>query len=114
MRYVILPQALAVMIPPFGNTAIDFLKFTSFVSLVTISDVTLRTQQVRESIGHTGALFAILLLLFFAASLVIAQSARELERYLRRRRGEPVPGRRIPFRSILLGRATAPPMGAKP
>jgi polar amino acid transport system permease protein len=94
-RHVILPQALAVMIPPFGNTAIDFLKFTSFVSLVTVSDVTLRAQQVRETVGHTSVVFALLLVMFFATSLVIAQVMRELERYLRRRRGEPVPRRRL-------------------
>src|SRR4051812_5480819 len=44
MRRVILPQAIPRMLPPFGNVAIDTLKATALVSLVTVSDLTFRAQ----------------------------------------------------------------------
>jgi polar amino acid transport system permease protein len=36
---IILPQALPVMIPPFGNALVTMLKFTALVSLVTIQEL---------------------------------------------------------------------------
>lgn len=84
-RYVIFPQAFLTMIPAFGNTAITFLKFTSLVSLVTVSDLTLRAGHVQTALGQTLSVFGIALVLYFLVSLVIAHSTRALERTLRRR-----------------------------
>jgi len=39
MRHVILPQALMLMIPPFGNQLIEMLKGTALVSMITVPEL---------------------------------------------------------------------------
>jgi putative glutamine transport system permease protein len=39
MRYVVLPQALRVTIPPIGNTALNMIKNSSLVSTVSVGDI---------------------------------------------------------------------------
>jgi polar amino acid transport system permease protein len=110
-RYVVFPQAITVMIPSFGNSAIDFLKFTSLVSLVTLADVTLRAQEVNGEIGKTGTIYGLLLLVYFFTSVVIAQASRSLETYVRRRHsGRPARRRLLAFasRAFLGTRAKGP------
>lgn len=87
MRRVILPQALPLMLPPFGNVSVDLLKASALVSLVTVSDLTFRTQQVRSSTGETALLFGLILVIYFALALVLALFWHALERRVRIDRG---------------------------
>lgn len=88
---VILPQALPVLIPPFGNSLINMLKFTSLVSLVTIQDLTYRAGTIRSTVGESGPIYGLTLLLYFAMALLVALAIRELERRVNRWAGrEPV------------------------
>src|SRR5262249_49072713 len=48
MRHVILPQALPLMLPTFGNNAIELLKGTAVVSLISLGDMTFQAQVVRS------------------------------------------------------------------
>lgn len=45
-RYVILPQALRVIIPPTGNETINMLKTTSLVSVIAAQDLLTRAQEI--------------------------------------------------------------------
>lgn len=45
MRYVILPQALRVILPPVGNEFITLLKDSSLVSVVAVADITRRGRE---------------------------------------------------------------------
>ncbi|MFL6053063.1 MAG: ectoine/hydroxyectoine ABC transporter permease subunit EhuC [Actinoallomurus sp.] len=81
LRRVVLPQAVALMLPPFGNLLIELLKGTAVVSLISIADLTFRAQQLRAATGHTAAAFAVVLVMYF----VIAQLLQVLVRYLERR-----------------------------
>lgn len=49
LRQVILPQAIPIILPPYGNLSIEVLKGTALVSLITLSDLTFRTQQIRAN-----------------------------------------------------------------
>ncbi|MFI0470213.1 ectoine/hydroxyectoine ABC transporter permease subunit EhuC [Saccharopolyspora sp. 5N102] len=80
MRYVILPQAIPAMIPPFGNVFVDLLKNTSLVSLVTVADLTFRAQMVRATTGATTAVFGTILVLYFVAAYVLSVGMGRLER----------------------------------
>lgn len=82
LRHVLLPQAFARMLPSLGNVAVDTLKNTALVSLVTISDLTFRAQQVRTSIGHTALLFGVLLVVYFVLSQLLTFGRHRLERRL--------------------------------
>jgi len=84
MRHVILPQALPLMLPTFGNNAIELLKGTAVVSLISLSDMTFQAQVVRAQTGSTLIPFATILLLYFAMSLLIGAGMRWLERRLTR------------------------------
>jgi polar amino acid transport system permease protein len=84
MRHVILPQAFVVMLPTFGNNAIELLKATAIVSLISLSDMTFQAQVVRAQTGNTAVPFLTILLLYFAMSTVLGSSIRALERNLAR------------------------------
>lgn len=45
MRYVILPQAIRVILPPVGNEFISLLKDSSLVSVVAVADITRRGRE---------------------------------------------------------------------
>lgn len=84
MRHVILPQALVLMLPTFGNNAIELLKGTAVVSLISLSDMTFQAQVVRAQTGNTAVPFLTILLLYFAMSSTISWSVRGLEQRLSR------------------------------
>jgi polar amino acid transport system permease protein len=45
MRYIILPQAIRVILPPVGNEFISLLKDSSLVSVVAVADITRRGRE---------------------------------------------------------------------
>ena len=81
LRRVLLPQAFALMLPPFGNLLTELMKGSAVVSLISIADLMLRAQQLRQSTGRTTAVFLVILVMYF----VIAQVLQLLVRYLERR-----------------------------
>lgn len=83
-RRVVLPQALVLMLPPAGNLAIDLLKLTSLVSLVTLSDITFEGQQLRLGAGDPVVIFCVLLVIYYVLSTIIAFTFRAMERRARR------------------------------
>jgi len=84
MRHVILPQALPLMMPTFGNNAIELLKATAVVSLISLTDMTFQAQVVRAQTGSTLIPFAMILGLYFLMSLAISGGMRWLERRVTR------------------------------
>ncbi|MCY4293027.1 MAG: ABC transporter permease subunit, partial [Roseovarius sp.] len=89
MRYVILPQAIPVMLPTFGNQGIELLKLTSVVSLITISDLTFSAQLVRTASGLTLEPFMAILIIYFILSSCIVQFVKLLEKRMAKGRGLP-------------------------
>jgi polar amino acid transport system permease protein len=81
LRRVLLPQAVALMLPPFGNLLIELMKGSAVVSLISIADLMLRAQQLRQSTGQTTSVFLVILVMYF----VIAQVLQLLVRYPERR-----------------------------
>ena len=63
---VILPQALIVMLPSFGNLAIEMVKATALISLITISELTFMGHALINITGDTKAVWTIVLLLYLA------------------------------------------------
>ncbi|MEK0084593.1 ectoine/hydroxyectoine ABC transporter permease subunit EhuC [Benzoatithermus flavus] len=82
LRHVILPQAFVIMLPTFGNNAIELLKATAVVSLISLSDMTFQAQVVRAQTGNTAVPFLTILVLYFLIASVIAGGVRRLERRL--------------------------------
>ena len=88
---IILPQALPVMIPPFGNALVTMLKFTSLVSLVTIQDLSLRADVVATSLGESATVFGLIIVIYYALALLLGSGAKWLERDVNRRTGRLTP-----------------------
>ncbi len=83
---MILPQALPVILPPFGNLTIEILKGTALVSLVGLRDLTfsadiLRTArtQMEVPIG-VPELFINVLIIYFVLAQIVSFTFRLLER----------------------------------
>ncbi|MDZ5696800.1 MULTISPECIES: ectoine/hydroxyectoine ABC transporter permease subunit EhuC [Phyllobacteriaceae] len=79
LRRIILPQAFVAMIPPWGNLFIELLKATALVSLITISDLTFKAQQMNQITFRTVEIFTIVLVMYLAISIVITVGTRTLE-----------------------------------
>ena len=88
LRHVILPQAVVLMIPPYGNLNIEVMKGTSLASLVTVNELTFEGQNLRTRIPvmddppTTVAIFTTALVLYFLLSQGIAFFYRWAERRL--------------------------------
>ncbi|MDZ7704040.1 MAG: ectoine/hydroxyectoine ABC transporter permease subunit EhuC [Trueperaceae bacterium] len=79
MRRVVLPQAFAMMLPPFGNLLIELLKATALVSLITLPDLTFQAMSLRMTTGRTTEIFVWLLVLYFVIAYPLTLLVRWLE-----------------------------------
>jgi len=70
-RYVLIPQAVPMMIPPFGNLLIELMKLTAVASLITIPDLTFSAQIVRAQTGLTLEPFLLILVVYFLIASVL-------------------------------------------
>lgn len=69
LRRVVLPQALAIAIPPLGNSLVDLLKGTSVASVIQVSELTRRADEI-----SAGALVVMPLLMVAAVIYLILVS----------------------------------------
>jgi polar amino acid transport system permease protein len=86
LRHVILPQALLLMLPPFGNNVIELLKMTAIVSLITINELTFQAQAIRSATGDTLLPYLAILILYYLLSLGLTAPLKWLEARLFPRR----------------------------
>ena len=87
-RYIVLPQALITMLPPYGNLLIEVMKASALVSVIALSDLTRMAQTLRAQPGgpSSAVLFGAALLLYFLLSLAITGVVRIAERFAGRGR----------------------------
>lgn len=79
-RYVLIPQAIPVMIPSFGNLQIELLKLTAVASLITISDLTFMAQIIRVQTALTLEPFLVIMVIYFILSSIMIGFTNFLER----------------------------------
>lgn len=79
-RLVILPQALAVMMPSFGNLLIELVKATSLVSLITLTELTFSGRQMVNTAGRAFEVWGLVLLIYFAMAYPLTHVVRLAER----------------------------------
>lgn len=81
MRLVILPQALRLMLPEFGNYSIQILKGTSLVSLIGVTDILYFGGIYRSSNLSEGAMvYFILLIIYFILALPLIYLSKKGEK----------------------------------
>ena len=88
MRRIILPQALMIMLPPWGNLLIELLKGTALVALISVSDLMFEAKQINGTTFLSIEAFGSALVLYYVmARLVVTPGMRSLERVMARRMG---------------------------
>lgn len=86
LRHVVLPQALPIILPPYGNLSIEVLKGTALVSLITLSDLAFEAQKIRinnvisEDPVSLAFLYINVLVIYLILSQLLAAGFRFLER----------------------------------
>lgn len=80
LQYVILPQAISRIIPPWINTAVEMVKASSLVSLVSVVDLMLAIQQIVGRTRETLLLYGVAALLYFAINYTISTVGLRLEK----------------------------------
>jgi len=80
MRYVVLPQALRVVLPPVGNEFIMLLKDTSLVSVVAVADLTRRGREFMAVHFNPIEVWALVALLYLIMTLFSARFIAWLEK----------------------------------
>jgi polar amino acid transport system permease protein len=88
MRRVILPQALLIMLPPWGNLLIELLKGTALVSLIAVADLMFQSKQINGTTFMSAEAFGTALIIYYViARFMITPFMRWLERVMSRRLG---------------------------
>jgi len=77
---VTLPQSIPEMLPSFGNLAIQNLKDTALVSLISLGDMTFRAEQIRNFTQDSTTVYTLLLFMYFGMALVLSGLMVVLER----------------------------------
>lgn len=95
MRRVILPQAVPLMIPPFGNLLIQLLKSTPLVLLITLTDLTAVADQYRAAQGNEAFIFSLLLFVYFVLAYLSTLVMHALEARAKARLGQREDRRKI-------------------
>ncbi|MBB3309692.1 polar amino acid transport system permease protein [Rhizobium sp. BK196] len=84
---VALPQAVPEMMPSFSNLAVQNLKDTALVSLVSLADLAFKAEQLRNFYQDSTTIYTIILFMYFGMALVLSLAMRMLENALGRWRG---------------------------
>ncbi|MEO6354377.1 MAG: ectoine/hydroxyectoine ABC transporter permease subunit EhuC [Burkholderiaceae bacterium] len=80
LRKIVLPQAVVEMMPSFSSLAVQNLKDTALVSMITIADLAYKAQELRNLTQDTVPIYGLTLLLYFAMALILMFAMRALER----------------------------------
>ncbi len=80
MRYVIIPQAVRVILPPVGNEFVTLLKDTSLVSTVAVADMTRRGREFMASNFIPIQTWVMIALLYLVLTVLAARVISFMER----------------------------------
>ena len=87
MRWIIVPQALRVMVPPLGNSFNGLMKTTSVLSVIGVSEMFLVTQSISSATFHTFEIFIVAAIYYLALTTVWTYIQAWIENRLSRQLG---------------------------
>ena len=88
MLRVILPQAVLIMLPGWGNLMIELLKGTALVALISVADLMFQVKQINGTTFMSAESFGTALIIYYViARFMLTPSMRWLERFMRRKMG---------------------------
>lgn len=88
MIRIILPQAIVVMLPAWGNLLIELLKATALVALISVTDLMFEVRQINNQTFQSAQAFGTALIVYYLiARLVVTPAMRFLEHRMAQRMG---------------------------
>ena len=86
IRRVIFPQALVIMLPPWGNLLIELLKSTALIALISVADLMFESKQINATTFLSAQAFGTALIIYYLiARGIITPGVRGLEKKLSRK-----------------------------
>lgn len=80
LRYVIIPQAIRMMLPEYGNYLIQILKATSLVSLIGLTDLLYYGNIYRSThLAEAPTVYLLILVFYFVLALPLIAFTRKME-----------------------------------
>ena len=79
MRYIIIPQAMRIVLPPLTNQAVSLIKNTSVIAIIAGGDLMYAGDSFAGRFGHYGPTYVVVGLLYFLMCFPLAVLARRLE-----------------------------------
>lgn len=80
MRRVILPQAVRIVLPPYGNTMIMMLKDSSQASTITVAELALQGKLIASATFQNSTVFTLVALLYLCMSIPLILIVGRLEK----------------------------------
>jgi len=80
MRRVLLPQAVKIVLPSYGNMMISTLKDSSQTSTITVAELALKGKLIASATFQSGIVFALIALLYLAMSIPLTLLVAHLEK----------------------------------
>lgn len=89
MWRIILPQAVGIMLPPWGNLLIEILKGTALVSLISVTDLMFEAKQINASTYLSAQIFGTALIIYYIiARVMFTPLMRWFEGFMARKLGK--------------------------
>jgi len=79
MRRVVLPQAVRIVLPPYGNTMIMMLKDSSQASTITVAELALQGKLIASSTFKNTSVFTLVALMYLTMSIPLILLVRHFE-----------------------------------
>ena len=80
MRRVVLPQAVGIVLPPYGNIMIMLLKDSSQASTITVAELALQGKLIASSTFKNTSVFTLVALMYLAMSIPLILLVRHFEK----------------------------------
>ncbi len=79
MRYIVIPQAMRIVLPPLTNQAVSLIKNTSVIAIIAGGDLMYAGDSFAGRFGHYGPTYFMVGLIYFLMCFPLAVLARRLE-----------------------------------
>lgn len=86
MRFVVIPQALKIVVPPIGNFFVAIFKDSALVSVITMRDLMFTGQILASSTFKHFQIFTIVAIMYFMLSYPAAKMVEAIERKMDKQR----------------------------
>ena len=85
MRRVVLPQAVRIVLPPYGNVMIMMLKDSSQASTITVAELALQGKLIASSTFKNTSVFTLVALMYLTMSIPLILLVRHFENKAKRK-----------------------------